>query len=80
MAYLALIWASLTFILGFYNESKIKKLEKRIEELEKINSIKSFTYINSDEKSHLFTAHFLSLAPIIPIPQAQLSFSWHWLK
>lgn len=35
MAYLALIWASLTFILGFYNESKIKKLEKRIEELEK---------------------------------------------
>lgn len=35
MVYLAIIWAFLTFILGVYNESKIKKLEKRIEELEK---------------------------------------------
>lgn len=39
MVYIALIWVFLTFILGVHNESKIKKLEKRIEELEKNKSI-----------------------------------------
>lgn len=40
IAYFALSLTFITLSMGYSQESKIKKLEKRIEELEKINEIK----------------------------------------